>query len=61
MPGFHQRYSAPGSAPIIKSRLDSGPMPTITAEQRRQAMWLLVAHGAIDLADMLGLTPEGMS
>ena len=58
MPGFHQRYSAPGSAPIIKGRLDSGPIPVVTAEQRTKALALLTAHDATDLADMLGLTPE---
>lgn len=58
MPGFHQRYGTPGSAPIIKGRLGSGPIPTITAEQRTKAWALLVAHDATDLADMLGLTPE---
>ena len=48
----------PDSAPIIKGRLDSGPIPTITAEQRTKALALLVARDATDLADMLGLTPE---
>lgn len=58
MPGTHQRYGAPGAAPIIKDHLDSGPIPAITAEQRAKAMALLAAHDATDLADMLGLTPE---
>lgn len=58
MPGFHQRYGSPGAAPIIKGRLDSGPIPTITAEQRTKALALLTARDATDLADMLGLTPE---
>ena len=58
MPGSHQRYGAPGAAPIIKGRLDSGPIPTVTAEQRGKALALLVARDATDLADMLGLDPE---
>ena len=58
MPGFHQRYGAPGAAPIIKGRLDSGPMPVVTAEQRTKALALLTARDATDLADMLGLTDE---
>ena len=48
----------PGAAPIIKGRLDAGPIPTITAEQRARARALLVAHDATDLVDMLGLTDE---
>ena len=58
MPGARQRYGAPGAAPIVKGRLGSGPMPTITAEQRAKALALLTARDATDLADMLGLTPE---
>ena len=58
MPGSHQRYSAPGAAPIIKGRLDSSPIPTITAEQRTKALAQPVARDATDLADMLGLTTE---
>lgn len=58
MPGSRQRYGAPGAAPIIKGRLDSGPIPTITAEQRTKALALLTARDATDLADMLGLTPQ---
>jgi hypothetical protein len=61
MPGSHQRYGAPGSAPIIKGRLDSGPIPVVTDEQRAKALALLVARDATDLADMLGLTPEETS
>ena len=58
MPGSRQRYGAPGAAPIIKGRLDPGPIPTITAEQRTKALALLTARDATDLADMLGLTPQ---
>lgn len=58
MSTHNQRFSA---SPGVTSRdvIDVGPAPTTTAEQRRQAMRLLAAHDAIDLADMLGLTPEG--
>ena len=41
-----------------KTMIDVGPVPTTTAEQRRQAMRLLAIHDAIDLAEMLGLTSE---
>lgn len=54
----NQRFSA---SPGVTSRdmIDVGPAPTITAEQRAKARALLVARDATDLADMLGLTPEG--
>ena len=39
--------------------IDVGPVPTVTAEQRAKAWALLNARGALDLADMLGLTNEG--
>ena len=54
----NQRFSA---SPGVTSRdmIDVGPVPTITDEQRAKARALLNARGAADLADMLGLTPEG--
>lgn len=60
MSTHNQRFSA---SPGVTSRdmIDVGPVPTITAEQRAKAMALLNARGAIDLADMLGLTPEETS
>ena len=54
-----QRYGTPSGGVTDKTLIDVGPAPTITDEQRRQAMRLLAAHDATDLADMLGLTPEG--
>ena len=59
MSTHNQRFSA---SPGVTSRdmIDVGPVPVVTAEQRTKAMALLVARNdAIDLADMLGLTPEG--
>lgn len=53
-----QRYGTPAGGVADKTLIDVGPVPTITGEQRRQAMRLLAAHDATDLADMLGLTPE---
>lgn len=61
MAGHYQRYGTPSDEVRDKSMIDVGPAPTITAEQRRQPMRLLAAHDAIDLADMLGLTPEETS
>lgn len=60
MSTHNQRFSA---SPGVTSRdmIDVGPVPTVTAEQRTKAMALLAAHDAIDLADMLGLTPEETS
>ena len=54
----NQRFSA---SPGVTSRdmIDVGPVPTITDEQRAKARALLNARGALDLADMLGLTDEG--
>ena len=59
MAGHHQRYGTPSDGVRDKSMIDVGPVPTITGEQRAKALALLAAHDAIDLADMLGLTPEG--
>ena len=58
MSTHNQRFS---TSPGVTSRdmIDVGPVPTITAEQRAKAWALLVARDATDLADMLGLTPEG--
>lgn len=56
-----QRYGTPRCGVTDKTLIDVGPVPVVTAEQRRQAMRLLAAHDAIDLADMLGLTPEETS
>lgn len=61
MAGHYQRYGTPSDGVRDKSMIDVGPVPTITGEQRRQAMRLLAAHDATDLADMLGLTPEGVA
>lgn len=58
MAAHYQRYGAPSDGVRDKSMIDVGPVPTITGEQRRQAMRLLAAHDAADLADMLGPTPE---
>lgn len=60
MSTHNQRFSA---SPGVTSRdmIDVGPVPVVTAEQRAKAMALLAAHDAIDLADMLGLTPEETS
>lgn len=59
MAGYCQRYGTPGSGVRDKSMIDVGPVPTITDEQRTKALALLAAHDAIDLAEMLGLAPEG--
>lgn len=55
----YQRYGTPSDGVRDKSMIDVGPVPVVTAEQRAKAMALLVARDATDLADMLGLTPEG--
>ena len=57
MSTHNQRFS---TAPGVTSRdmIDVGPVTTGTAEQRAKARALLNARGALDLADMLGLTPE---
>ena len=54
----NQRFSA---SPGVTSRdmIDVGPVPVVTAEQRTKAMALLATHDAIDLAEVLGLAPEG--
>lgn len=57
----YQRYGTPSDGVRDKSMIDVGPVPVVTAEQRRRAMRLLAAHDAIDLADMLGLTDEEKS
>lgn len=54
-----QRYGTPRCGVTDKTLIDVGPVPTITDEQRRQAMRLLATHDAIDLAEVLGLAPEG--
>lgn len=54
-----QRYGTPSGGVTDKTLIDVGPVPTVTGEQRRQALALLAAHDAIDLAEMLGLVPEG--
>lgn len=59
MADHYQRYGTPAGGVVDKSMIDVGPVPTITAEQRAKAMRLLAAHDATDLAEMLGLTPEG--
>lgn len=59
MAGRYQRYGAPGSGVADKTLIDVGPVPVVTDEQRTKALALLAAHDAIDLADMLGLAPEG--
>lgn len=59
MADHYQRYGTPSDGVRDKSMIDVGPVPVVTAEQRRQAMRLLAAHDATDLAEMLGLTPEG--
>ena len=58
MSTHNQRFSA---SPGVTSRdmIDVGPVPVVTDEQRAKAMALLATHDAIDLADMLGLPPEG--
>ena len=53
-----QRYGTPSCGVTDKTLIDVGPVPVVTDEQRAKAMALLAAHDAIDLADMLGLTPE---
>lgn len=54
-----QRYGTPRCGVTDKTLIDVGPVPVITAEQCAKALALLAAHDAIDLAGMLGLTPEG--
>ena len=54
----YQRYGTPSDGVRDKSMIDVGPVPTITDEQRAKALARLAAHDAIDLADMLGLTPK---
>ena len=54
-----QRYGTPGGGVTDKTLIDVGPVPVVTAEQCTKALALLAAHDAIDLAEMLGLTPEG--
>lgn len=56
-----QRYGSPRCGVTDKTLIDVGPVPVVTDEQRAKAMTLLAAHDAIDLADMLGLTPEETS
>lgn len=53
----NQRFSA---SPGVTSRdmIDVGPVPIVTAEQRAKVWALLNARGALDLADVLGLTDE---
>lgn len=59
MADHYQRYDTPGGGVRDKSMIDVGPVPVVTDEQRTKALALLAAHDAIDLADMLGLAPEG--
>lgn len=59
MAGRCRRYGTPGSGVTDKTLIDVGPVPVVTAEQRTKALALLAARDATDLADMLGLTPEG--
>ena len=56
-----QRYGTPRCGVTDKTLIDVGPVPVVTGEQRAKAMALLATHDAIDLADMLGLTPEETS
>ena len=56
-----QRYGTPRCGVTDKTLIDVSPVPVVTDEQRAKAMALLAAHDAIDLADMLGLTPEETS
>ena len=58
MADHYQRYGTPSDGVRDKSMIDVGPVPTITAKQRRQVMRLLATHDAIDLAEMLGLTDK---
>lgn len=53
-----QRHGTPRCGVTDKTLIDVGPVPVVTDEQCAKAMALLAAHDAIDLADMLGLTPE---